>query len=410
MLSVEEALARILGAIPVLGAESVELPAAHGRVLAESIVSGRDLPPWDNSSMDGYALRAADTAGASAERPVRLRLAGEVAAGAVTERPVGPGEAYRILTGAPMPPGADTVVPQEEIRREDGAVLVSRPAPPANYIRPRGEDIRTGETVLVPGAVLTPAALGVLAALGRALVRVHQRPRVAILSTGDELVDLATPPGPGQIPNSNTYTLAAQVREAGGIPVNLGIARDSREDLEAHFRAGLGADMLVSTAGVSVGDRDFVREVMEKLGAELDFWKVNMRPGKPLTFGRVAGRPFFGLPGNPVSSMVTFELFVRPALRRLAGDPRLFRPRVTARMGAVLDNPGPRWGYLRVQLAEEAGGVLARPTGEQGSGILTSMLRADGLAVMPPDTRRDPGQPVEVILLRSESMPSSDGS
>jgi molybdopterin molybdotransferase len=406
MLSVEEALARVLAVIPVLGAESVELIAAHGRVLAEPVVSGRDLPPWDNSSMDGYALRAADTAGASAERPVRLRLTGEVAAGAVAERPVGPGEAYRILTGAPMPPGADTVVPQEEIRHEEGAVLVSRPAPPANYLRLRGEDIRTGETVLVPGAVLTPAALGVLAALGRALVRVHQRPRVAILSTGDELVDLATPPGPGQIPNSNTYTLAAQVREAGGIPVNLGIARDSREDLEAHFRAGLGADMLVSTAGVSVGDRDFVREVMEKLGADLDFWKVNMRPGKPLTFGR----PFFGLPGNPVSSMVTFELFVRPAMRRLAGDPRLFRPRVTARMGAVLDNPGPRWGYLRVQLAEEPGGLVARATGEQGSGILTSMLRADALAVVPPDTRLEPGEPVEVILLRSEALPSSGAS
>jgi molybdopterin molybdotransferase len=407
MLSVEEALARVLGAIPVLGAESVELPAAHGRVLAESVVSGRDIPPWDNSSMDGYALRAADTAGASAERPVRLRLAGEAAAGAVTERPVGPGEAYRILTGAPMPPGADTVVPQEEIRREDGAVLVSRPSPPANYVRPRAEDIRTGETVLEPGALLGPAALGVLAALGRALVRVHQRPRVAILSTGDELVDLATPPGPGQIPNSNTYTLAAQVREAGGIPVNLGIARDSREDLEAHFRAGLGSDMLVSTAGVSVGDRDFVREVMEKLGAELDFWKVNMRPGKPLTFGRVAGRPFFGLPGNPVSSMVTFELFVRPALRRLAGDPRLFRPRATARMGGRLDNPGPRWGYLRVRLTDEAGGLVARATGEQGSGILTSMLRADGLAVVPPDTRIETGQPVQVILLRSEGLPTS---
>jgi molybdopterin molybdotransferase len=305
-----------------------------------------------------------------------------------------------------MPPGADTVVPQEEIRREGEAVLVSRPTPPANYVRPRGEDIRTGDTVLGPGALLSPAALGVLAALGRALVRVHQRPRVAILSTGDELVDLATTPGPGQIPNSNTYTLVAQVREAGGIPVNLGIARDSREDLEEHFRAGLGADMLVSTAGVSVGDRDFVREVMEKLGAELDFWKVNMRPGKPLTFGRVAGRPFFGLPGNPVSSMVTFELFVRPALRRLAGDPRLFRPRARARMAEVLDNPGPRWGYLRVRLAEEADGLVALATGEQGSGILTSMLRADGLAVVPPDTRLEPGQLVEVILLRSEALPT----
>jgi molybdopterin molybdotransferase len=408
MLSVEEALARVLGAIPVLGAESVELTAAHGRVLAEPVVAGRDLPPWDNSSMDGYALRAADTAEAAPDRPARLRIAGAATAGAVVERPVGPGEAYRILTGAPMPPGADTVVPQEEVRLESGAVLVSRPAPSANYVRRRGEDIRTGETVLAPGAVLSPAALGVLAALGHALVRVHHRPRVAILSTGDELVDLGTPPGPGQIPNSNTYTLVAQVREAGGIPVNLGIARDSREDLEAHFRAGLGADVLVSTAGVSVGDRDFVREVMEKLGAELDFWKVNMRPGKPLTFGRIAGRPFFGLPGNPVSSMVTFELFVRPALRRLAGDRRLFRPLATARMAEVLDNPGPRWGYLRVRLADEAGGLVARGTGEQGSGILTSMLRADGLAVVPPDTRLEPDQPVEVILLRSESMATTD--
>jgi molybdopterin molybdotransferase len=324
----------------------------------------------------------------------------------VAARAVGPGEAYRILTGAPMPPGADTVVPQEEVRRDGGAVLLSRPASPGSFVRPRGEDIRTGEAVLMPGAVLGPAALGVLAALGHALVRVHQRPRVAILSTGDELVDLATPPGPGQIPNSNTYTLAAQVREAGGIPVNLGIARDSREDLEEHFRAGLGADMLVSTAGVSVGDRDFVREVMGKLGAELDFWKVNMRPGKPLTFGRVGGRPFFGLPGNPVSSMVTFELFVRPALRRLGGDPRVFRPRATARTREALDNPGPRWGYLRVRLADEPGGLVARATGEQGSGILTSMLRADGLAVLPPDAHLEPGQPVEVILLRSEALPT----
>jgi molybdopterin molybdotransferase len=401
MLSVEEALARVLAVIPVLGAESVELIAAHGRVLAEPVVSGRDLPPWDNSSMDGYALRAADTAGASAERPVRLRLTGEVAAGAVAGRPVGPGEAYRILTGAPMPPGADTVVPQEEIRREEGAVLVSRPAPPANYLRLRGEDIRTGETVLVPGAVLTPAALGVLAALGRALVRVHQRPRVAILSTGDELVDLATPPGPGQIPNSNTYTLAAQVREAGGIPVNLGIARDSREDLEAHFRAGLGADMLVSTAGVSVGDRDFVREVMEKLGAELDFWKVNMRPGKPLTIGRIAGRPFFGLPGNPVSSMVTFELFVRPALRALAGLGGTGRLRAAARLAEAQEKPRELEVYLRARLRVTRGELVAVPLRSQSSGDLTSAAGVDALAVLPAGrSRLARGARVEAIVLR----------
>jgi molybdopterin molybdotransferase len=407
MLSVEEALARVLAAIPVLGSETVPLPAGLHRVLAEEIVATRDLPPWDNSSMDGYALRAADTAGATAERPARLRLLGEIPAGAVAERAVSTGEAYRILTGAPMAAGADAVIPQEEVGRDGAVVVVPRPVPAGHFVRPRGEDIRTGESVLAPGAVLTPAALGVLAALGRPLVRVHQRPRVAILSTGDELVDLDAAPGPGQIPNSNTYTLAAQVREAGGIPVNLGIARDSREDLEAHVRWGLPADMLVSSAGVSVGDRDFVREVMEKLGAELDFWKVSMRPGKPLTFGRLNGRPFFGLPGNPVSSMVTFELFVRPALRRMAGDPRLFRPRATAWMADVLDNPGIRQGYLRVRLTQEGGRLVARSTGEQGSGILRSMLLADGLAVVPSDTRLEPGQPVEVILLRSEATATS---
>jgi molybdopterin molybdotransferase len=408
MLSVEEALARILAAIPVLGSETVELTAALGRVLAEPVIAGRDLPPWDNSSMDGYAVRSGDTAPAAPERPVRLRLLGEVPAGSVAERPVQAGEAYRILTGAPMPPGADTVVPQEEVGRDGDTVLLSRRVEARTFVRPRGEDIRAGDPVLAAGTVLGPPALGVLAALGKALVRVHQRPRVAILSTGDELVDVDTTPGPGQIPNSNTYTLSAQVRESGGVPLNLGIARDSREELEERFRWGLAADMVVSSAGVSVGDRDFVREVMEKLGAEMDFWKVSMRPGKPLTFGRVGGRPFFGLPGNPVSSMVTFELFVRPALRRMAGDPRLFRPRVTARMAEPLDNPGPRRGYLRVRLSGEGDAVVARPTGEQGSGILKSMLLADGLAVVAPDTRLLPGQPVEVILLRNEAMVSTD--
>ena len=404
MLSVEEALSRVLAAIPVLGAETVALPAALGRVLAEAVVATRDLPPWDNSSMDGYALRAADTAGAGPDRPVTLRCVGDIPAGSVADRAVGAGETYRILTGAPMPPGADAVVPQEDVRREGSALRLTRPVGRGSFVRPRGEDIRAGERVLGPGDALGPAALGVLAALGRPLVRVHQRPRVAILSTGDELVDLDRVPGPGQIPNSNTYTLGAQVREAGGVPVDLGIARDSREELEERMRSGLGADVLVSSAGVSVGDRDFVREVMEKLGAELDFWQVAMRPGKPLTFGRVAGRPFFGLPGNPVSSMVTFELFVRPALRRMTGHRRLVRPRATARLAEALANPGTRRGYLRVRLGEEAGHLVARATGEQGSGILKSMLLADGLAVLPPGADLAAGEPVEVILLRSESV------
>jgi molybdopterin molybdotransferase len=408
MLSVEDALARILAAIPVLGAETVELTASLGRILAEPVVAGRDLPPWENSAMDGYALRAADTAEAGPERPARLRLVGEVAAGAVAGHPVAAGEVYRILTGAPLPAGADAVVPQEDVRREGSTLLVPRPVRRSEFVRPRGEDIRAGETVLAPGAMLGPAALGVLAALGRPLVRVYQRPRVAVLSTGDELVDFEAMPGPGQISNSNSYTLSAQVREAGGLPVNLGIARDSREELEERFRAGLTADVLVSSAGVSVGDRDLVREVMEKLGAELDFWKVSMRPGKPLTFGRLAGRPFFGLPGNPVSSMVTFELFVRPALRRMGGHADLFRSRARARLLEPLDNPGPRRGYLRVRLGREGEVLTARPTGGQGSGILRSMLLADGLAVVAPDTRVEPGQLVEVILLGSGAGLSLD--
>lgn len=410
MLSVEEALQRVLTAVPGVGAETVELLAGHGRVLAEAVVAARDLPPWDNSSMDGYALRAGDSAGASGDRPVRLRVVGEVPAGGVAPKPVGPGETYRVLTGAPMPAGADAVVPQEDVRRDGAAVVVLRPVERGAFVRSRGEDIRVGDPVLAPGTVLGPAALGVLAALGRPLVRVHQRPRVALLSTGDELVDLDTAPGAGQIPNSNTYTLAAQVREAGGVPLNLGIARDVREELEERFRWGLTADVIVSSAGVSVGDRDLVRETMAKLGAELDFWKVSMRPGKPLTFGRLSGRPFFGLPGNPVSSMVTFELFVRPALLKMGGREALFRPRIRARALEPIDNPGPRRGYLRVRLVGDGGREGVRLTGQQGSGILRSMLLADGLAVLPPDTRIEAGETVEVILLRSEGVSTTSES
>jgi molybdopterin molybdotransferase len=407
MLSVEEALERVLAAVARLGAESVPLPLALGRVLAEPVIAARDMPPWDNSSMDGYAVRAADTAMATGARPVRLRVVGEVAAGTIAPRPLGAGEAYRILTGAPVPPGGDAVVPQEDIRRDADGIWLDRAVEPGACVRPRGEDIRVGDRVLEPGVPLRPAALGVLAALGRAQVRVYQRPRVAILSTGDELAEPEASLGPGQIPNSNTYTLAGLVLEAGGVPVSLGIARDDRRELEEHIRWGLGADVLVSSAGVSVGDRDLVREVMERLGAVLDFWKVNMRPGKPLTFGRIHGRPFFGLPGNPVSCMVTFELFVRPALRRMGGYRVLARPRARARALESIHNPGPRWGYLRVRLEEDAAGLGARPTGEQGSGILRSMVLADALAVLPPDSRVGPGDAVEVILIHREAALTS---
>lgn len=402
MLSVGEALERVLARVPVLGHESVPLAQALGRVLAEPVIAGREIPPWDNSSMDGYAVRAEDTRTASLIRPVTLAIAGEVAAGTAAKQDLAPGQAFRILTGAPLPPGSDAVVPQEEVRRDDTRVVLERPVRPGAYVRPRGEDIRPGDRLLEPGSLLRPAALGVLASLGRSRVGVYRRPVVAVLSTGDELVAPDAPLGPGQIPDSNTYTLCALATEAGAVPLSLGIARDHREELVERFRKGLEADVLVSSAGVSVGDRDFVREAIETLGARLDFWKVNMRPGKPLTFGEVRRRLFFGLPGNPVSCMVTFELFVRPALRRMGGHRAVDRPRIRARALEAIDNPGSRPGYLRVRLEPVAGGLGARPTGEQGSGILRSMLLADGLAVVAGDTRIPPEGTVEVILLVSD--------
>ncbi len=399
MLSVPEAQRLILQEISVLGSEKVNLLSALGCVLAEDVVSTRDIPPWDNSSMDGYAVRALDTRGATKERPVRLAVIGQIPAGGGASRPMGPGEAYRIMTGAPLPEGADAIIPVEEVIVEGEKVGCLREVTPREFVRSLGEDVRRGDLVLSPGTRLGPAALGLLAALGRASVEVYQRPRVAILSTGDELVEIEEPLTPGKIADSNTYTLMAQVQAAGGVPVSLGIARDTPESLVERFHWGLTADCLISSAGVSVGDHDHVRDALERLGAQLRFWKVAMRPGKPLTFGLLQGKPVFGLPGNPVSSMVTFELFVRPALMKMMGHQSLFRPRVRAVATLPIPNPGNREGYLRVSLRREGGRHHARLTGEQGSSILRSMLLADGLAVIPPDTTISAGDEVDVILL-----------
>src|SRR5713226_4554046 len=327
MISVEEALERILSRIGTLGDEQVPLTRALGRVLAEPVSSSLDLPPWPNSSMDGYALKSADAAGASAASPVRLAVAGRVAAGHMAEKPLTAGQAFRIFTGGPLPEGADSVIPQEEVRVEGEMLLVPRPVKAGEFVRPRGEDMRAGDAVLERGRLIGPAELGLLAALGHAQVRVVRKPRVGILSTGDEIVDLGGRLGPGQIPNSNTYSLMGQVSEAGGEPVALGVAGDRLEDIETRFRWGLGCDLLISSAGVSVGEHDFVKAALERLGAEQHLWLVNMRPGKPIAFATIPSTgkgalPVFALPGNPVSAMVTFELFVRPALRRLGPWPR----------------------------------------------------------------------------------------
>ncbi len=385
-LSAAEAQSTILDATPVMGPETVATRDALGRVLAEAVVSGRQLPPADNSAMDGYAVRSGDLSGAEPRRPVTLQVAFEVAAGGDAALPLGLGQAARVFTGAPLPPGADAVVRQEDCEREGDLVHVRVEAPPGANVREAGEDVRRGERVLEPGERLGPAQLGMLASLGRSVVAVHQRARVAILSGGDELVEPDEEIAGGRIVSSNSYSLAAQCREIGAEPVYLGIARDTADDLEQHFRAGLGADLLVSSAGVSVGDRDFVRGVLEKLGCTLLFWGVEIKPGYPLAFGRFDGDRgplVFGLPGNPVSAMVTFEQFVRPALLKMMGHRRWFRPLLRARLAEDLRKKPGRMHFVRVALERRDGEVLARATGSQGSGVLRSMTLAQGLLIFP---------------------------
>src|SRR6266849_503183 len=397
MLTVEEALEEVLSRTRVLEPESVDVTDALGRTLAEPVISRREVPPWPNSSMDGYAIRAGDTLGGAA----RLRVVTHIAAGVLPARSIGSGEAARIFTGAPLPDGADAVVPQEDVEVDGDHVRVTATIARDAFVRPRGEDVRSGDRVLEPGQRLGPPEIGLLATLGHSPVRVHRRPRVAILSTGNELADLGEEPGPGQIPNSNSYSLMAQAREAGAIPVNLGIARDELSAIERRVQSARQADVLLSSAGVSVGEFDLVREALTRSGAELHLWQVSMRPGKPITFGSLGRTLVFGLPGNPVSAMVTFELFVRPALLRMGGSAVLQRPRLSARARARIGNPGYRRGYLRVRLRRRGEGFEAELTGDQGSGILRSMTLADGLAVVAPDTTVNAGDSVEVIVLRA---------
>jgi molybdopterin molybdotransferase len=399
-ISVAEARALVLEHARPLAAEVVGFEAALGRVLAEDVRAGRTLPPADCSAMDGYAVRGADVAQPGA----RLRVAYEVAAGGAAPRSLAPGEAARIFTGAPIPPGADTVVRQEdtEARSEEVRVLVA--VPRGESVREAGEDVRSGDLVLARGARIGPAEVGMLAALGHTLVHVHRRPAVAVLSGGDELVEPHEAPTGGRIVSSNAYTIAAQCRACGAVPSNLGIARDTPGDLERLLRAGLAADVLVSSAGVSVGDHDHVRPTLEKLGVRLAFWGVEMKPGYPVTFGRAdggAGAFVFGLPGNPVSAMITFELFVRPLLLALAGHEELLRPEVAAVAGERFSKKPGREHYVRVFLEPNAAGALvARSTGNQSSGALRSMTLADGLLVLPAaDSEIAAGARARVIVL-----------
>jgi len=408
LLSVEEALQRVLAAVHTLEDEEVDTLAALGRVLAEDIVADFDVPPFPNSAMDGYAVRAADTAGAAADHPVELRVIADIPAGDTQGIAVTAGSASRIMTGAPLPPGADAVVPvewtDEPWTRDDRPlperVRVFQAVSPQAHVRPAGEDIQRGETVLRRGSQLRPQEIGVLAALGRPRVRVVRRPRVAILATGDELVDIAAPLGPGQIHDSNSYTLAALVERSGGVPIRLGIARDRLEEVRARLRAGLeqGADLFLSSAGVSVGAYDVVKAALEAEG-ELAFWRVNMRPGKPLAFARVRGVPFLGLPGNPVSAAVAFEVFARPAILKMGGRTALARPRVEAILDEPVRSDG-RESYLRAVVTRRNDGYHAVITGPQSSGILTSLVRANALLVVPAGVRQVPaGNKLQAVML-----------
>jgi len=354
-----------------------------------------------NSAMDGYAVRCDDTGGALPDHPRRLRVVADLAAGYVLDEPIQPGTAVRIMTGAPVPPGAEAVIPFEEVERDGDDILVFRRYPHNKNIRAAGEDVRAGQKVLARGTVLRPQEIGMLAALGRPEALVHRRPRVALLSTGDEVIAVDAPWQPGKIRDANSYSNAAQVLRYGGVPLRLGIARDDVADLTAKIRAGLeqGADLFLTSGGVSVGDFDVVKQVLAAEG-EMAFWRVRMKPGKPLAFGHIRGVPLLGLPGNPVSAMVAFEIFARPAILKMLGKTQLEKPTVEAVLLDEIKRKDDRRHYLRVSLEERGGVYQARLTGDQGSGILLSMVRAQGLAIIPEDVDHLPaGARVRVLML-----------
>ena len=419
MISVEQALEKILAYVDILEEEERPILDCLGQVLAEDISSSIDVPPLDNAAMDGYAVQSRDTRNASRESPRFLSVIGMVAAGSISEREVEPGTAIRIMTGAPIPKGADSVVRFEdtdELWRRGSSISQQLPteigilceAEAGLNIRRAGEDITRGSIVLSKGVVIRPSEVGVLASLGHSKVMVIRRPVVAILATGDELVALNQPLPLGKIYNSNTYSVAALVLRYGGIPKILGIALDSEDSLVAGLRQGLDADMLITTGGVSAGDYDVVKDILAKEG-EITFWTVRMKPGKPLAFGTIRGGskagivrniPHLGLPGNPVSSMVTFELFVRPAILKMMGKKNLAKPTIEAVLEDSVVNSDGRRILARAVVKERDGRYFARLTGPQGSGILTSMSLANGLVIIPEDKARvEAGDVVQVMML-----------
>ena len=409
LLNVDTALANILAAMKTLPAETASLPDTLNRVLANDVVSRIDLPPFDNSAMDGYAIRYEDSARARLSSPVSLSVTMDIMAGGTPDGRLEPGQAARIMTGAPIPPGATAVIPVEDTDDDwqkghdsplPATVRLYRSLICGENIRLSGENIKKGETIMTAGTVIGPAEIGMLAGIGCPRVEVIRQPKVVVLSSGDELVDIYDELTPGKIRDTNGYTLAALIRQSGGIPIRLPIAKDTLDSIRALYRRAreINPDLLISSAGVSVGAADLVKVVMNELG-DIDFWRINMRPGKPLAYGTLQGIPFFGLPGNPVSSMVTFEVLVKPALSKVAGRP--FKQKTVKAIATADMHSDGRRSYNRVILSQENGSIVATPTGTQSSGALMSMVKADGLAIIPEGRTTVPaGAELTVILLR----------
>lgn len=386
MINVDDALRRILKAIKPLSDETVKFSEALARVLAEDVYSDSDIPAFDNSAMDGYALRAADTTGACAKNPIILEVIEDLKAGGIPKNKIKPGEAIRIMTGAMLPRGADAVVVVEltkKIKRNRGDfVEIFKGVKRWENVRKHGEDIKKGDLVLRKGTALNSAHIGLLASMGKSKVRVARKPKIAILATGNELVDIGKKLTAGKIRSSNTYTLYGQVIDSGGIPKNLGIAKDTPSQLTKKLMQSLDCDLILTSGGVSVGDYDLVKDILLKLGTNIEFWKVAMRPGKPMVFGLIKGIPVFGLPGNPVSSMVSFEIFVRPAIEKILGKSLSFHKEAEAILQEDIEKKKGLRYFLRANTAWKKGSYITHTTGAQGSGILRSMAKANSLIIL----------------------------
>lgn len=408
-LTVADALTAVLNGVSPLPLEHVPLMEALGRVLGQPVTAAESLPPFANSAMDGYAVRSVDVQAAALDAPIELTVVGDIAAGFAPTMTLTTGQAARIMTGAPLPEGADAVIPVEDTnepwrqaeRPLPAHIQIFRTVAAGDYVRQVGEDVEAGQQVLRSGHILRPQEVGALASMGVSQVPVIRKPKIGILATGDELLPVSEPLIPGKIRNSNGYTQAAQVKALGAIPVSLGIARDTEADVREKLQAGLdaGVDLFVSSAGVSVGAYDVVKSVLEQ-GGDAVFWRVRMRPGKPLAFGTYQNVPYLGLPGNPVSAMVSFERFARPAILKLAGHTRLDRPQVSVVVQEEIYSDG-RESYLRaVVKREESGGYTAVTTGGQGSHMMTSLVKANALLIVPEGVKHvEPGEKLTAWMI-----------